>query len=221
MSVGDSYSRRMAPTAPKLPRTFQPADRLEEETDYRGMEFRDVDLTEMDAGLIELDESRLVNVRLSGTRMTRLVLSDSVVESSDLAGFVGDSSAMVRVRFDGSRCTGMRWVDGTVRHTTFHGCRMDMSMFWGTKFEHVRFENCNLTQADFADAQLGGAEFVDCDLSGVRLANANLVGARLVRCTLRGISDVTRLRGATVDADDLLDLTYALAEGLGITVVEK
>jgi uncharacterized protein YjbI with pentapeptide repeats len=83
---------------------------------------------------------------------------------------------------------------------------------------HVRFEECNLNRADFANANLGGAHFVRCDLTAAQFSGASMVGTRFTGCTLAGIGGVTSFDGATITTNDLLELSYALATALGITV---
>lgn len=217
-------SARRPPAAPKIGKValapaVLPDHDLEEEAELARLEFANLDLSDRDAILVQFDRCRFVGTTFSGTGLDRVRYVDCRLDSCDLANLSAESSTLVRVEVSGSRATGLCWRDGVLRDVVISGCKLDLSAFHGTRFERVRFEGCNLTQADFMDADLtGGVEFVDCDLTRARFSQARMAGAVLTRCVLDGIQGVTSLRGAVIDPTDLVSLSYALAQALGIVI---
>lgn len=114
--------------------------------------------------------------------------------------------------------TGLSWVEGAVRDTTFDNCRMDMTSFRFAVFKNAVLTDCKLVQADFQDADLRGARFERCDLTSAQFSNARMEGTRFSDCTLAGLGGVTSLKGAIVNSRDALALTCTLAGALGILI---
>jgi len=224
MSPSSARSARRPPTAPRIGKAalapaVLPDHELEEEAECARLEFANFDLSGRDAVLVEFDRCRFVGTTFNGTRCDRTRWVDCRFDSCDLANLSAESSGLVRVEVSGSRATGVRWRSGVLRDVVINGCKLDLSAFHGTRFERVRFEGCTLTQADFMDADLtGGVEIVDCDLTRARFSQARMAGAVLTRCVLDGIQGVTSLRGAVIDPTDLVSLSYALAQALGIVI---
>ena len=209
---------------PRIPTSLAvatlPDQDLTDECILENFEFTKLDLPDREARLVEIDRCRFQEVNLSGTALQRARGSDLVVVDSDLANFSAESSSLSRARFETSRLTGGRWVDGKLRHVIFSHCRLDLAVFWETTFEEVTFEDCNLAHVDFADADLSGTTFVRCDLSRGRLLRAKMEGVRIESCKLDAITGIASMRGSSVTSADLQSLTYAFAREIGIEIVD-
>jgi uncharacterized protein YjbI with pentapeptide repeats len=217
-----SPSRPATPAKPRPPKALELAtvaeDDLRDEDAYAGLGFYDLDLTGRSAKGAEFNQCRFNRTDLSGTSFVKVLLTDCLIESTNLANLHGDQSSMLRVTAKDSRLTGLQWLDGVLRDVTLRDCRIDLSVFRATKFNAVQFEDCNLAGADFTGADLTGAAFTRCDLTGAQFSAATMEGARLADCTLAGIGGVTSFAGATISTTDLITLSHALAAALNIKI---
>lgn len=182
------------------------------------MAFLDVDLAGRCAESVEFAQCRFKAASLSGSQLQRVRLADCEVRTSDWSNVRFENGTADRASFDESRLTGLGWTAGLLRDVVFQGCKLDLSNWRFTRFDAVRFVGSNLTGADFTGADLGGASFTACNLTGAQFSNATMQGARFRGCELAGINGVTSWAGAVVHRDDLIELSYALAGALGITV---
>lgn len=213
------------PRSPTKPRWTSPptaADLnlhdLADDAHLRGLAFTGVRMPDRDARLVDVEECEFTRADLSGCTLAKATFADCRFVGSDLANLGATGSSLIRCDLRGLRTTGFRWIDGTLRDVLFSECKLDLTAFRFTSFTQVRFVGCNLTQADFTNADLRGVQFVDCDLSAAQFSHADLRGARLQNCVLDGISSVASLRGAVIDPQDLIALTFALANALGIVI---
>jgi uncharacterized protein YjbI with pentapeptide repeats len=210
------------PAEPRIaspPRTAElPADDIHDDAGLHGVAFSGVGMPDRDARLVDVEECEFTQADLSGCILSKATFADCRFVSSNLANLSAMSSSLIRCELRGLRTTGIRWIDGTLRDVVFCDCKVDLAAFRFTSFANVRFIGCNLTQADFTNADLRGVHFVGCNLTAAQFSHADLRGARLQNCVLDGISGVTSLHGAVIDPQDLIALTYALANALGIVI---
>ncbi|HEX5147140.1 MAG TPA: pentapeptide repeat-containing protein, partial [Conexibacter sp.] len=118
------------------------------------------------------------------------------------------------------RLTGSSWADGLLADVLVKDCRVDLAAFAGAKLTRVTFEDCLMAQSDLQDATCESVRFLrcdlrECDLSGVRFRRSELRG-----CELDGLRGVESLRGAGMEWGDLLGFLPALADALGIRVLD-
>ena len=210
------------PVKPKPPPSLDlatlPDHDLDNESTFERLGFYDIDLSQRSAESVEFTQCRFRGADLSGTQVDRVGLTDCLAENSNLANVRADAGALVRVRFVMSRMTGFTVAKGLLRDVEFEDCRLDLSGWRFTDFQATRFINCNLTRADFTEADLTGAQFVGCDLTGAQFDKAKMEGTRFRKCVLVDIGGVLSWRGATVDGNDLIALSYTLAHALGIRI---
>ncbi|MET9023404.1 pentapeptide repeat-containing protein [Actinopolymorpha sp. NPDC004070] len=213
---------RRLPARPRLPKTLTrallPEHDLADEGHLRRLSYTDLDLAERDVTSCDVEECVFESVELRGGMLAKSSFADCRFDRCDLANLATTNSSLIRCELRGLRTTGLRWTDGTIRDVVFDQCRLDLSAFRFSTLTAVRFAGCRLTQADFTNADLRNARFDDCDLSGAQFAQADLTGARLRNCVLAGVRGVENLRGAVIDPDDLVALSYALAGALGIVI---
>jgi uncharacterized protein YjbI with pentapeptide repeats len=195
-----------------------PADDVEDEATYRGLDFVDLDLTGRVARSVEFEGCHFKGTDLGGSVLDGGGFVDCVVEGCNLANVRASDAASRRVRMSVTRMTGFHWVNGVLRDVAFEGCRLDLSTFRFSKLTDVVFSGCNMTRVDFTNADLSRARFVDCVLAGAQFSQADLTGTRFTRCELVDIDGVTSLRGAVVEGHNLLALAHTLATALGITI---
>ncbi|WP_028192905.1 pentapeptide repeat-containing protein [Salinispora pacifica] len=191
---------------------LEPESTLERQALYR------VRLAGQDAATVTFRQCRFRGADLSECRLDQVVLTDCLVTDSSWANLRADGGELARVRLEQCRMTGVTVADGVLRDVTLAGCRVDLSAWRMTTFDAVWFEDCNLQGADFTNADLRGATFRSCDLTGAVFHHASMEGTRFRGCTLAGVGDFSSWRGAVVDHEDLISLSYGLAQAAGIRV---
>lgn len=86
----------------------------------------------------------------------------------------------------------------------------------------VAFEDCVLREVDFAEAKLDGVTFPGSRIERARFGRATLKKADLRGAVAIDLADgYESLRGAVISSSQLLDLAPALAQTLGITVLDR
>ena len=168
-----------------------------------------------------LEESRVLDAELGGSRVPGLRMTDVVVERGNLANLAAPEASMRRVTFAGTRLTGAQWTRGSIADAVFRDCRIDLATFAGTSFERVAFEDCLLMQTDFREALLRHVRFDRCDLTQADLAGLRLDRCELRGCTLDGVSGLERLRGAAMPWADIVGSADAFAAALGIRILDE
>jgi uncharacterized protein YjbI with pentapeptide repeats len=169
---------------------------------------------------IQFSHCRFRKANLAGSHLSRVRLTDCLIQACDLSNMRAESGALDRVQLTESRMTGLACNDGRLSDVSFSECKIDLTNWRVARFEAVTFVDCNLAGADFTDADLRGASFTRCNLSGAQFHNATMTGTRFRACELDGIGGITSWAGAVVHPDDLLGLSYVLAGALGIAVRE-
>ena len=189
---------------------------------HEGMDFSDLDLTEIDSTQATFLDCALTRVNFGE--------ADAPV---DLTG----------VRFTETRvedCRADTWTmqRGNLSHTEIVGTRIGAGVVYDSVWERVLFENCRITYLNLRGAKLADVEFRDCVIDELDLDRAkasrvsfpdSTVGvlqceeATLGNVDLRGlqphkISGVHSLRGATIDEMQLMLFAELFARELGITV---
>ena len=96
------------------------------------------------------------------------------------------------------------------------GIKLDFLDLNGAKVSNTVIEDCVIGELELAEADLRRVRFPGSSIgilgsSGARLTDVDLSGARL-----RTIGSIAGLRGATLSADQLIDLAPLLAAHVGI-----
>jgi uncharacterized protein YjbI with pentapeptide repeats len=174
----------------------------------------------VDAGGCRFVDCRWVGLTASGGRAERSSWRGGAFDGVRLTGVSMPRSSwwglsVDRCAFFGCEAYGSQW-----RRVRLEGCVIDTLNLREARWRDVRLVDCTLRHLDLGSAQLTDVVMRDCvverlDLSGVTLSRVDLRGSRLDLA--RGFD---RLRGATVDHAQVLDLAPALAVHLGLTVGE-
>lgn len=187
-----------------------------------GMEFNDLDLTEVDSAQATFLDCTLTRVNFG--------------QAEAPANLTGG-------RFSGTRvddCRADTWTmpRGSLLHTEIRGTRIGAGVTHDSVWEKVRFENCRISYLNLRGAALTDVEFRDCVIDEIDLDRAKVSrvafpgssvgafqceGATLGSVDIRGlqphkISGVHSLRGATIDDTQLMLFADLFARELGITV---
>lgn len=200
----------------------------------------ELDLTEVDGlsggpireaavGGITANRLRLEDVTIIGSRFVGTSLADALWEGVVISGSEFDRVDLSSARLDG----------GKLDRVHFRGCQLSGLSLTGVLCENVIFEDCRLDYATFDTVRTAGAMgFLNCSMSEASLVGCRwdkavidgcrLSGLELDRCDLRGsdlrgnglaaVRGVGSLRGVTLTADQLADLTRALVADLEIRI---
>lgn len=219
-STGPRKRREPRSPVPPAEVSLYEATVLEPESTLERQAFYQARLTGQDVSSVTFRQCRFRGADLSECRLDQVAFSDCLVTDSSWANLRADGGDMSRVRLAQSRMTGVTWANGGLRDVTVTGCRVDLSAWRMTTFDAVSFEDCNLQGADFTNADLRGVAFRGCDLTGAVFHHASMEGTRFRGCTLAGVGDISSWRGAVVHHEDLISLSYGLAQAAGIRIEE-
>lgn len=214
-----------APRAPKITLNQLTAGYLGDigaEEFLEGMEFTDLNLTEVDSSLATFLDSSLSRVNF-GDAETPANLTGARFSGTTIADSRADTWTIPRAN---------------LTHTEISGTRIGAGVAHDGVWERVRVTNCRISYLNLRAAKLTDVEFRDCVIDEIDLdrAKANRVSfpdstvgvfqceeATLGNVDLRGlqphrISGVHSLRGATIDEMQLMLFAELFARELGITV---
>lgn len=193
--------------------------RLEPGGDYDGLtlrgerlegqvadEARFLDCTFEDCVLDDADlgHARLVDTTWTGVRAATL----------GLAGAAWQDGALTDCRLGAVQAYGARWTRVVVT-----GGKADYLNLRDSTLEELRFVGAVIDELDLARVRARHVVFEDC-----RVRRLDVTGATLTGADLRGIRDLQRLdgvaglAGATISAEQLVELAPALAAHVGLTV---
>jgi uncharacterized protein YjbI with pentapeptide repeats len=162
---------------------------------------------------VALNSVGLTEARLPAARLTDVLASGVIAPNARLRHV-----AMIRCAFDNGTFVGVDLGEGNLSHATFTACKLDLANLRAAELENVIFDACSLREVDFYGAKLRDVHFKGCDLGGADFNQAALERADFRSSTLTGIRAVGSLRGAVINAGQLIELAPALAIEVGITV---
>jgi uncharacterized protein YjbI with pentapeptide repeats len=176
------------------------------------------DLSRLSAAGGRIARCRLTGARLADTRLRSLRLIDAVVTDVDVSNADWTGAQLQRVVFERCRMTGFVGASLQAEHVTLRECKLDLANLRRATFRRVTFDDCVLDDADLAGASLRESRFAACRLRRVAIDDARLNRVDFRGSDLAPEGDVLALRGAIVDAVQLVELGPLLARGLGIEV---
>jgi uncharacterized protein YjbI with pentapeptide repeats len=219
----------MPPDRRASPGATEPPDLVEEELAawapeplQSGFEIEDAlvtaDLSGISAAGGRIARSRLAGARLAGSRLRSLRLIDVAVADADLSNADWTGAQLQRVVFERCRMTGFVGASLQAEHVVLRDCKLDLANLRRATFRRATFEGCVLDDADLAAATVRDTRFAGCRMRRLGIDDARLAGADFRGSDLAPEGDVAALRGAVIDALQLVELGPLLARGLGIEV---
>jgi uncharacterized protein YjbI with pentapeptide repeats len=169
---------------------------------------------------LQIRDSRLRTVVLTGVTLSRTRWRNCTVERCELSGATLHGAVVNRVEFDDCRLTGCVLAEAKLSHVLFRRCRMDGAIFRMSVTSDVEFDDCDLREADFADAALDGARFAQCDLTGANFSRARMSGCDLRGSSVAGLVGGRSLVGVRIDSTQITPMALNVFSALGITVDE-
>jgi len=191
---------------------------MQREGGLDGALLEDAEASSWEAPSVRLSEVALRRVDLSETRLRALSLVDVLASAVNAANGLWSGVRTSRVSFERCNLVGLDLSDGELSGTTFSECKLDLANLRLSRLRDVVFSGCALHGTDFYGASLRTVRFVGCELHETDFTQASLETVDLRSSALVDIRGAGSLRGATVDASQLIDLAPSLAGELGIRV---
>ena len=182
----------------------------------------DVDVTGVDDGWdgegCRFIDCRFTAVTVAGGRAGRAAWRGGLLDGVRLTGLSMPRSTWLDLRVERSALSGCEAYGSNWRRVRLEGCLLDSVNLREATLREVEFVDCTLRHLDIGSARLTDVTMRDCvverlDLNGATLGRVDLRGSRLDLA--RGFD---RLRGVTIDHNQLLDLAPAFAAHLGLVV---
>jgi uncharacterized protein YjbI with pentapeptide repeats len=220
--VSAGRPRKLAPDDPRLGSGAQPAPvQLSDDAVWTRLSAgadRQVAKTATD---VELHESVLTGVDLSGRDLRRLIARDVRFEHCDLSGAVLDSASLQRVEFVDCRMTAAMLTNARLRDVTIRGCRADLTNWRMSSATYLLADSSSLREADFYDMQLTKAALLHCDLREASFRACQLRDVDLHGSQIDDLRDISGLAGVAVGGDQVVPLALALLSTFGISVTDQ
>ena len=205
------------PAAALAPETATLVERIRagaaSETDLRGANLANADLSRADLSGADLTEAELGGANLSGAKLANATLFRAGLEGcellgADLSGADLGSCRADRAGFGGADLGSASLCDASLRGATFSGATLEDAELRCANLREARLRDAGLVgadlhRADLRDADLEGsrierANFAETDLRGARLARldryerAEWIGADIRDVDFRGALEIRR-----------------------------
>ncbi|WP_344156756.1 pentapeptide repeat-containing protein [Kribbella yunnanensis] len=189
-----------------------------------GAAIREAAVGGIDATRLRLEDVTIVGSRFVGTRLADalwegVVMSGSVFDGVDLSSARVDGGKLDRVHFRGCQLSGLSLSGVACENVIFGDCRLDYATFDTVRTAGaLGFVNCSMSETSLVGCRWDKAVIDGCRLSGLELDHCDLRGSDLRGNSLATVRGVGSLRGVTLTADQLADLTAALVADLEIRI---
>jgi uncharacterized protein YjbI with pentapeptide repeats len=192
--------------------------RLEPDGAYDDVRFTGSDLVGADAGGARfldcrLDGADLTEAHLKDTRWTDCRLDHVRGVGTEWVGGTLQDCELVEPRLGAVAAYGSSW-----RRVTVRGGKVDYLNLRGARLREVRFLDCVLLEPDFAEVTMNDVTFDGCVLTAAQWSKATLSKVDLSGAQLTAPQGLTSLRGAIISRVQLIELSDAFADQLGIRV---
>nr|WP_238355679.1 pentapeptide repeat-containing protein [Kribbella sandramycini] len=184
---------------------------------------RDAAVGRVDASRLRLD-GVVVGSSFAGTILTETVwegvaITGSVFNEVDLSSARFSGGKLDRVHFRGCQLSGLSLSGVSCENVIFENCRLDYATFDAVRtVGALGFVNCSMTEMSVVGCRWDKVVIDGCRLSGLELDRCDLRGSDLRGSSLETVRGVVSLRGVTLAADQIVDLTVAMVADLEITV---
>lgn len=174
-----------------------------------------------DAERVELVRCTVSTMRMTAAQLRRLHLTDVRLVDCDLSQVVFEEASfdrveLVRCRLSEADLGGARLVD-----VRFVECQLDGAALRLAEAARLTVEQSTAPGLDLYRARIPGARITDTDLTGTDLSGADLARARLHGSRLVDVRGATALRGAAIDAEQVVDAGLSVLADLDITVTDR
>jgi uncharacterized protein YjbI with pentapeptide repeats len=219
---GSHRRRPPRPQVPALPPGLKhlDAEALRAHPELEGVELVDLDLAAEHLSELSLETALVKSCRFEGAQLRRLRCRQVVFEHCDFANSRWLDCEFGEVAFLGCRFTGASISGGRLSELVLRECQLRLARLSHLGRPQGILESCDLGGSLLMESDLSELCFASCDLGDAELFNVALGGCDLRGNELDGLRGVGCLRGARIDALQLLGLGPALAAHIGLVVEE-
>jgi uncharacterized protein YjbI with pentapeptide repeats len=205
--------------APQVGAQLEPLDAgtLADDATWHGHELSG-DAAATEAVDVDIDRSHLRSVRLTGARLDRIRITDTVLEGCELSGVALEHAVLTRVELRSCRMLGFYAPQTEWHDVRIVDCRVDEANLRMGRGDHVVFESSSLRSVDLYETAWTEARLFDCDLTAARFDKVRLPGVRLHGSTFDDLTGADALRGSVIDSGQLVPLALRVLGALGITL---
>jgi len=181
----------------------------------------DANLIGLDTPSLKIEHSLLRRVQMSSSTLKKLQLAEVVFDDCDLSNSSWLQGSIGKVVFRKCRLTGLQLNEALLEDVTFSDCLLDLSQLRFAKLKNVKFERCVLREADFQNSTLPKTIFIHCNLEKAQFLSVKMAGADFRGSQIDSlIVTMNDLKGVIMSSEQLMSITYSLAQVLGIQVVD-
>lgn len=156
----------------------------------------------------------LTGATLRGARIVGSRMSDGFATSLRAAQSLWRDVLLERMRIGSGEL-----FDADLVSVQLRGGKVDDLNGRGSRWSDVRVEGCIITTLDLAGARLERVAFPGCRIGTLELSGTTCTEVDLRGATIGHVNGLEGMRGATIDAGQLIDLAPLLARHVGVRVV--
>jgi len=193
---------------------FEPSASIE------GFAFEGLNVDALELSGARFEACRITGLRAPDADLRASTLIETVLERIDVPVLRAPRTRWRDVRIEGGRLGSAEFSDATWESVHVVGCKLGFVNLRGSELRDVQFTDCTIEELD-----LGAADGLRLAFPGTRIQRLDVSRATLRHADLRGcdfdeITGVASLRGAVIDADQLMLLAPLLAREAGLVVAE-
>ena len=206
-------------SAPDLPSRLEDGPTPSRGGDFFQMSWTTLD-AQTDAAHATITECTLIDASVERLDLSGATLVDVEVRDVRATTLAARGSRLRRVRITGGRIGTLDLADADVDEVELRGMRIDYVSLAAARVTDLLIADCTIGTLDMPQAVLSRVAFADSraddvDTRGLRAKDLDLRGLEAV-----SYLDPASLRGATLSARQIEYLAPALADALGIRVLD-
>jgi len=168
----------------------------------------------------QIDACKWERCLLSGLRLERLKLWDSILVGTDLSATRCFEAGLLRSELLGCRLSGAQLGEATITDVVFQNCKLNLLSFRACRLERVIFQNCVLDETDFTGARLTDALFIDCELNGTDFSRVQCRRVDMTRSGLSAIKGAASLKHVRIRPEQMMELAPLLCAEAGLVLAD-
>lgn len=183
-----------------------------------GVSVSDADLTDLRLGSVSWVESVLTSARMENTKLPGGRFLDVRLDGLDAIDLTAPGSTWRDSEILASRLGAGSLYDSAIDSLRVVGTKVGFLNLRGSAVNDLVLEDCAIEEIDLSDAVLTRATFSGCTIGTLTIRGTTLRHVDLRGAHLGTVEPVANLRGAVIDAGQLVEIAAVLADGLGIVV---
>lgn len=206
------------PTPKRAARTPSDGTALLDGDSYGAELYERIELSDRDLRHTSFSECAFVGTDLTGSDLTGAHLVECDLAEVEAASLTAPRSLWRHSTMGRSRLGAVEAYEGTFDGLVITDTKISYLNARSATWKDVLLQRCMIDELDLVGAKLSRVRFEGCQIGSLELSTTTCVDVDLRGAELRQISGLAGLRGCTITAEQLYDLSGPLAEHLGIVV---